>query len=809
MTNEEKIQLLAQKLSLLSSNLEKQKTEIELIRQQLSALSSTVTPDTKTKINDLIQQIVVEKKEETAEIKQVELPKKEEPVVPQYIQPVVEKKQESQPATISQTVNPNNSQKPKFNLEEYIGSKLVSILGIIALVIGISIGVKYAIDKDLINPITRIIFGFLAGGILLTFAFIFKKKYHLFSAIILGGAVATMFFSAYAGFAFYNLYPRLFAFALMFIITAFTVFAAHSYNYEVIAIIGLVGSYMIPPLLSDGSGKMEYMFAFMSIVNAGVLVLSLLKNWNWLKYFAYGLTWIITAAWVLNSYKAYHLNMTIGFVSVFFLTFYFTFIGYKLIKKIPFKAADIASLLSNSTVYFGLGYYAFNNTFTEKYLGLFCVFNALIHMAVAYWAYSKNNTEKVFLNFLIAITLTFLTITIPVQLEGNWVTLIWFTEMLMLFIVGKRTKFEFFKKMSYCLAVFGFLSLAHDWGVYYLMNWDTNDKIIHAVVFNKMFMTTAFSLLALGALSFFHKKSIQTEGFIKTQADSIVSIIVPILLHIILYTGILFEIILYFQNWNIVSPKITTTSSDWGYDYTIEDKSIFTFMALWILIYTTCYFAIATFINSLWKKSIVVNWIFYGLSVLFIILSISTGLSGLGQLRSYYSSVSEEFFPVQFKTNWLINFRYVLFLFTVISLFLVYYSQRIIQSKISTNVFIWIFHLSILTILSSELIQQFRNYNSEDVIIYEKIARRMGFTILWAVYSLALITFGILRKIKMLRIMGFVLFGATIIKLLIDSIYMSLGYKLVVYIAVGLILMIVGFLYQRFKKILFEDDTEN
>jgi len=62
---------------------------------------------------------------------------------------------------------------------------------------------------------------------------------------------------------------------------------------------------------------------------------------------------------------------------------------------------------------------------------------------------------------------------------------------------------------------------------------------------------------------------------------------------------------------------------------------------------------------------------------------------------------------------------------------------------------------------------------------------------------------------KMLRIMGFSLFGITLIKLLADTVNMSLGYKLIVYISVGLILMVIGFLYQRFKQILFEDDKEN
>lgn len=806
MTNEEKIQLLAQKLSLLSSNLEKQKSEIELIRQQLSLLSGN---SAKT-VEEKIQQIITPPKVEKPIIEEVKIPIQEPIVENTTKQEVVEQK------TIEPAIKPiapveanSQVQKPKFNLEEYIGGKLASVLGIIALVIGVSIGVKYAIDKDLINPVTRVIFGFLAGGIMLTFAFILKKKYQLFSAIILGGAVATLFFSSYAGFAFYGLYPKLFAFALMFIITAFTVFAAHSYNYEVIAVIGLVGSYAVPVLLSDGTGKIEYMFTYMAIINVGILILSLFKNWNWVKYFAYGLTWLITAAWTLNKYSPEKLNMAIAFLTIFFLTFYFTFIGYKLLKNIPFKNIDIGSLLSNSTIYFGLGYYVFNNQFTEKHLGLFCVFNALIHMGVAYWAFSRKINDKNILNFLIVLCFTFITIAIPVQLEGNWVTIIWFTEMLLLFVIGKKTNFEFFKVISYSLAILGFISLTHDWAMYYVANWDKTDKFIRTIVINKMFMTSVIAFISLGAVNFLNRKTKSEIEAPRKSSETVVAILSPMLLHIVLYGAIFFEIISYFQNCAIVSPKIPVPANEFYTPPPIEDKSIFTFMALWLLIYTTLYFAISLVLNGFTKKSNKGNWILYCCALLFLILSITTGLSGLGQLRTFYYSLNEDFFPAQFKTEWFVKFRYVLFMFTALSIALIYFSQRLMKNKLLSTIFTWIMHLSILTLLSSELVQQFRNSNPEDVVIYEKIAKRMGFTILWAIYSSTLITFGILRKVKMLRIMGFSLFGITLMKLLIDTVHMSLGYKLIVYISVGLILMIIGFLYQRFKQILFEDDKES
>jgi uncharacterized membrane protein len=444
MTQEEKIRLLAQKLVLLSTNIDKQKEEIALIKQQISLLlaslsdqnmakeiaaltesiqpvQQTVVPESKPVIKEAEQQPEILHKEE---IKEKEGPALEQHIVNPEVKPVsTETGVKKDPEIVMhQAYNPPPVQPKKpagsFNFEQYLGGKLAGIIGIIALVIGLAMGVKYAIDNDLVNPLTRVVFGFISGAVLLTFAFFLKKKYHLFSAIVLGGAVSILFFSAFAGHAFYDLYPRGFAFALMFIITAFTVFAAHSYNYEIIAVIGLVGAYAIPPLLSDGGGKMAYMFTYMAIINAGILVLSLFKNWIWVKYSAYGLTWLIAASWILSKYTPADLNMTMAFITVFFLTFYITFIGYKVIRKIPFQVMDIVTLMSNSLIYFGLGYYAFNNSFTEQYLGLFCVFNAVVHMTVAYITWTRKVTDKNILYFMLSLVFTFITIAIPVLLEG-------------------------------------------------------------------------------------------------------------------------------------------------------------------------------------------------------------------------------------------------------------------------------------------------------------------------------------------------------------------------------------------------------
>lgn len=797
MTNDEKIQLLAQKMLILSNNIDKYKNELESLKQQLELLKQgTVQPVVKPVINEIRKtEPLINKEEPVQKPVEVVQPVKEEPKIPVQ-----------QLAVPQQKINPAQPAK-SFNIEEYIGGKLMSIIGIVILVIGIAFGVKYAIDKDLINPLTRIIFGFLAGGILLTVAFLLKKKYSIFSAIILSGAVATMFFTTFVGFALYELYPRGFAFALMFIIMAFTVFCAHAYNYEIIALIGLVGAYAIPPMLSDGSGRIEYMFTYMAIINCGILILSFIKHWKWVNYCAYALTWLIVSSWISAKYNSSYFTVAFAFSTIFFLTFYIAFIAYKILKKINFTIMDIVTLMSNSFIFFGLGYYMLNDEYHQQYQGLFCVFNALIHLGVAMLAHKNKVADKNILFFILGLVFTFITIAVPVQLEGHWVTLIWFTEMLMLFWLGRKFDVPFYNYISYILSLLGIGSLFHDWSTGYGGHYDyaTSTTVYLNPLFNNYFLVTVYSMCALaGVLLVNHRFLAAETERKKDQLWWFAKVSSVVFLVIVSYSGFLFELLNYFEKWyHATSFKM----NDNGYAWEDYDRSIPSFKILWALIYTLGYTCIAGLLNYRFFKSRVIAWFSWSAILFSLLLMLFPGIYILGELRELYFDISNNY-QVAWRSDWDLNFRYVFIPFIVLGLLTLQLMQRSEQLKAARALNLWFMHGIILVVLSNQLSYMLICSHPDDQYHYAKVSYRMGYTILWALYSTSLIVFGIARKVKMLRIMGIALFGLTIIKLLIDSVTLSRGYQLVVYCSVGVILLCVGFLYQRFKQVLFgEDET--
>ena len=80
---------------------------------------------------------------------------------------------------------------------------------------------------------------------------------------------------------------------------------------------------------------------------------------------------------------------------------------------------------------------------------------------------------------------------------------------------------------------------------------------------------------------------------------------------------------------------------------------------------------------------------------------------------------------------------------------------------------------------------------------------KLVLSILWGVYSLFLIVMGIWKKKKHLRIGAFVLFTIVLLKLFIyDLSHLSTISKTIVFVTLGVLLLIISFLYNKYRNII-------
>ena len=683
------------------------------------------------------------------------------------------------------------------SIEKFIGENLINKIGIAITVIGVAIGAKYSIDHDLISPLTRILLGYLVGLILFGLGIRLKEKYENYSAVLVSGSMAILYFITYAAFAFYQLFPQTVAFSLMVFLTALTVASALKYDKQVIALIGMAGAYAIPFLLSDDKGNVFILFSYIAIINVGILAVSFKKYWEPLYFASFLLTWLIFIPWCNSRYQAdTDFGMALVFLSIFFALFYLTFLAYKVSKKREFSLSDILLILSNSFIFYGMGYYLLvHQEDWEGSVGLFTLLNALIHGSVSLLVFYRKLADRNLIYLLSGLALVFVTIAIPVQLEGNWITLLWAGEAALLFWIGRTKGVSVYETLSYPLMLLTFLSLVHDWSVGYFHPDKEQIAVNLYPIFNIFFLTSVLVSTSFGFINWLHRNK-NYSSFLAKEDDwyAFLSFMIHSILLFSLYFAFRNEIAGY---WDRLYIQTATKVSGGKPDVLtgVFNTDLRHFKTIWIINYSLLFFAVLSWLNIRKLKDSTLGLINLGINVLVITAFLTAGLYFLGVLRDGYLTGSLA--PHFHQTLINIWIRYVSYAFFAGMLFTCnqYLRQEFLGKKLDRE-FDLVLHASVLWVVSSELINWMNIAGSAE-------SYKLGLSILWGIYSLLLISLGVWKMKKHLRVGAIALFAVTLVKLFfydLDS--LDTISKTIVFVSLGILLLIISFIYNKYKNII-------
>lgn len=691
----------------------------------------------------------------------------------------------------------------EFDLEKFIGENLINKIGILVTIIGVAIGAKYTIEHDLITPLTRIILGYLAGLALLVVGIRLKKNYANYSAVLVSGAMAIMYFITYFAYSFYGLFPQMVAFGLMVIFTVFTVVAALSYDKQIIAHIALVGAYAVPFFLSENSGQVAVLFSYVAIINTGILVIAFRKYWKPLYYAAFLLTWLIYSSWYLIDYQtSEHFELASIFLCLFFAIFYLTFLAYKLIQREEFSILDVLLLLTNSFIFYSIGYFILEDHETgSQLLGLFTVGNAVVHFIVSIIVYRKNLGSRKLFYLISILVLTFLTIAIPVQLDGHWVTLLWAAEAALLFWIGRTKNIPVYEKMSYVLMLLAFISILMDWNeLYNGYQYEVTNETLRPV-FNINFLSSLLFIAAFGFITLLNRNEKYPSPLTnKNGLLTLLSFGLPAILLFTIYTSGRLEIAAYFdQLYGHSNITVYPDGQDYQDYYRNEDLPLF--RNIWIINYSLLFLALLSFLNIKRWKNRSLGFINLGLNLIAMGAFLTIGLYGLSELRESY--LDQHLAQYYDRGIFNILIRYISFAFMAVMLWASFKYIRADFMKADFRIlFEIVFHLSVLWIASSELISWMDMAASEQ-------SYKLGLSILWGIYALLLIVLGIWKRKTHLRVGAIVLFAVTLLKLFFyDVADLDTIAKTIVFVSLGVLLLIISFLYNKYKHHIF-DEAEN
>ncbi len=187
--------------------------------------------------------------------------------------------------------------KPVKDLEFMTGTRWFTGVGVVLVLLGIGFFFRYAFTHNLISPVMRVLTGLVFGGIFISLGFWLKKKYTNYGLSLVGVGLGAMYIAFYAAYAFYSLVPALISFALMITIVGTGIVFAVRYSAEQLAATSLIAGYLGIILFVNHLSVVGTFFA-LSLMSIVIIAVSYYKQWPRVGSLALLFTTIAVAAWI-------------------------------------------------------------------------------------------------------------------------------------------------------------------------------------------------------------------------------------------------------------------------------------------------------------------------------------------------------------------------------------------------------------------------------------------------------------------------------------------------------------------------------
>ncbi|MFQ6027161.1 MAG: DUF2339 domain-containing protein [Dehalococcoidia bacterium] len=637
-----------------------------------------------------------------------------------------------------------------WNWEWLVGGNWLARIGIVALVIGVGFFLKLAFDNDWIGETGRVALGIVGGLALLGAGEYWRRKYPIWSQPLTGGGIAILYLAIFAGFSFYDLIHPLIAFGLFLLITLTAAGLALRYESIAIAILGIIGGFATPVLLNERLPDQRLLLSYVLVLDLGVLALATFRNWRWFTLLALGGSLFLYWFWLTELEPGLLLSQ-LGITFIFLIFVGATTLFHIIWRRVagPF---DQALMVVNAAAYFGISYALMFDEF-RPWMGGFTLLLALLYALVGYVAVRRSQEQVNLSLFAVGIGIVFITIAVPVQLGGPWISVAWAAEGAVLIWLASYLNMPQLRWGGY--AVFGIFTV-------WLLVIDT------PAGFRETFRTdfSPFLNVYLPAYVFSAGLTFFTAYLLRRERDTLLP-----------WEQYAFSAFLVAGNLFATISVITQVEGAW--------------------------IAIA------WSvEAIIILWLSFRLGL------VELKLFGLGLLSLVTARLLIfDTFNVELLTfRPVVNLRFLAFAVGIAAMYLAVYMfwwwrEREVQPwedelaryyrpgllAVGSLLTLWLLSAEIITTVQSPLFNLSRQVE-EDVI-------SLSLSILWAVYAAALIVVGVVRRDRWIRLAGLGLLAIPVAKLFVFDVFaLDQEYRVAAFLGLGALLVAGGFLYQRYSS---------
>jgi uncharacterized membrane protein len=345
--------------------------------------------------------------------------------------------------------------------------------------------------------------------------------------------------------------------------------------------------------------------------------------------------------------------------------------------------------------------------------------------------------------------------------------------------LAQKSKIKILKIGHLVVLVLAMVSLVVDWSKQYSNYY--NQQMM-TVVFNQIFVTGIVALTGLVLTISFVKKEAE-EWFVRYFITvKVYKTMVVFLLFIMAYMVPYLELQYQFYHYYNYNPVRNTVTGIFNFAYLLSLLMIAR--------------------KNHW--TIAYKWITSAAIISLFVFLVYYHISALNTRDAYLYSNSATL------ANVLFHYFIYPFVFGIVYLI---FTER--DKVYKTNGFIsratlWFLAFFTIFVASAELdtiLLITMAHNNDAVYTILKMSHGVGYPILWGIFTFIFIWWGIKVKVKDYRIIALTLLGLLVIKLFIDMWNMSKGGRIAAFILLGIIMLVISFLYQKLKRLLSEEDS--
>jgi len=640
-------------------------------------------------------------------------------------------------------------------LEFHVGTRWLLWVGVVMLLVGMALALKYAYDKNYfhISPTGRIIIAALFGLALLVQGERFRRKsWTILFQGLTGCGIAIFYLCIYFSFDVYKLTGPGLAMTLAVCVTLFAIFMAVFHNALPIAVLALMGGYLSPFFLSTGENLPYQLFTYITILNLVALVAAYFRRWHSLNLFCFIATTMIYQAWFAKFYNAGQMTPAMVYATIFYVIFLVTPNLHGLFRGKVESVGNLTLVVVNTLVAF-LTYHRILFSANRDALTLVVLAQAVaVLFFYRVWkARMKEDTTMSTCHLLISIAL--LTLAIPIQFKFYALAIAWAVEGALLAWIGRRFENSLCKA---CAIIALLLSVAG------LVDQLPLHSGVFVPVLNAPFGSWMFVIIAsVTAGVFFHRGS--EKDIAPDRIQAAIAFLTALVLTCVLLT---LEVFAY---WRIIR------GGHWPY---LEANSL---VVLWTLIPLALTLATCKYKSHAIS---IVTCAAYLVGICFL------GYSGLN-----YASNS-----TLLALNWA-------FLCRAGFIAAMWLSMRMLGAIQPSHVYDAMElagHVLALFLSVFEL----ASWSNHAPLISEEMAMGMV-SGAWAIQACVLIWYGLRTQRSMRRMAGFFFFGITVCKVLIvDTATLEPIHRIISWLATGILLITAGFFYQKYSVVFLGEEEK-